>query len=492
MKLTTTKISVPVLMLMLFQSGYGVSDWFEKASIALNAGERAEAYAIVQKAHPEKLVGGELSNADKVQCDGVWSKNVSDAIEEVLPSYYYTNLLTEETEDEIEEILNEKGEALRDAIIHLDDDYKIIDGGEYYDRFIKYGEESDYINADTVKDAFLDAIVANVYNKNFNNDTPLDPAKIMNEGQSSAWLLPDNHLLAAYVAPTEDDKTENAKKGVLAWAGRIAEKWNPEEEAENKNLLERYEGEDEETDPCVIDLRNSINLEDPENPEETGDLTAVYTAIETEAAAAHSAVSNEEVGDAARTAAVEALANKLKGELENVLIGEMNPEDINDSDPRISPLSNYLAVSLNRAIYENSKTVKPYYYGSTEPSLTYDPLKAILEVFDKQGQVQDPLNKAINNVIVDDLAWLLRQDKKSTTTVNALDEAVIDGREVNPTKVFETLKAEAQPFDDETADTVVENLQLIKDNWVEQNSDSETEENSQPEQEPEQDDPQNP
>ena len=487
MKLTTTKISVPVLMLMLFQSGYGVSDWFEKASIALNAGERAEAYAIVQKAHPEKLEGGELSEADKVQCDGVWSKNVSDAIEEVLPFGYKE----EETKLNPEELLK--------SIIELNELTSVINGGEYYDRFIKYGEESDYINADTVKDAFLDAIVANVYNENFNNNTPPDPAKIMNEGKSSAWLLPDNDLLATY-DPTEDttESKPNKDKGVLAWAGRIAAAWNPSDTTgeTNKKLLQNKEGVGQGTvDPCEIGLRNSINLEDPEdpeNPEETGDLTAVYTAIETEAAAAHSAVSNEEVGDAARTAAVEALANKLKGELENVLIGEMNPEDINDSDPRISPLSNYLAVSLNRAIYENSKTVKPYYYGSTEPSLTYDPLKAILEVFDKQGQVQDPLNKAINNVIVDDLAWLLRQDKKSTTTVNALDEAVIDGREVNPTKVFETLKAEAQPFDDETADTVVENLQLIKDNWVEQNSDSETEENSQPEQEPEQDDPQNP
>ena len=52
MKLTTTKISIPVLMMMLFQSGHGMNDWFWQASELFVSGQTAQAVRVVHQNDP--------------------------------------------------------------------------------------------------------------------------------------------------------------------------------------------------------------------------------------------------------------------------------------------------------------------------------------------------------------------------------------------------------------------------------------------------------
>lgn len=52
MKLTTTKISIPVLMMMLFQSGHGMNNWFWQASELFVSGQTAQAVRIVHQNDP--------------------------------------------------------------------------------------------------------------------------------------------------------------------------------------------------------------------------------------------------------------------------------------------------------------------------------------------------------------------------------------------------------------------------------------------------------
>lgn len=56
MKLTSLKMSIPVLMLMISQSGYGVSDWFMEACRALNRGDIDAAQRITAQNNPDSLI----------------------------------------------------------------------------------------------------------------------------------------------------------------------------------------------------------------------------------------------------------------------------------------------------------------------------------------------------------------------------------------------------------------------------------------------------
>ena len=451
MKLTTMKISVPVLMLMMFQSGYGVSDWFEKAWGLMNQGKKAEAYAVVKQAHPEKVKP--IYDQDRDQCLSVWSKAVSDAVSENLPLCYYN------TEGKLTHEGDLDGEALRNELIELNDE-GIISSGEYYDLV---ESRSETIDAEAIKYWSQNTIAYNSYNK------------IMDKGQPSAWLLPDNDLLAGFIDPSDTGLDEaNKHAGVYAWAGRIATKWLTEGEEQqkvthNKNLLKNKEGTD--TDLCVIDLRNDINLtgEDTES-----DLTKVYVAIQEKATAAHIAVSTEGMGEEAKTAAVEALANALRDELEIILDSRIQSTT---EQTQINAVSNYLKVAFNKNIdSEISKTVKPYY--SESGLLIENPLNVILQVANNKAD-PDPTSSgditlATRKVIADDLSLLLRRDGEQ---VDIFDENVdiIDstGTAVDTSKVHEFLLNNVQ-FDDDVTDSVVENLQLIKDNWVEPDSDDES------------------
>lgn len=65
MKLTTLKVSVPVLMMMLFQSGYGVSDWFARACVAaINEGNTLEAQRIMVENNPSSVTMTDEANKD--------------------------------------------------------------------------------------------------------------------------------------------------------------------------------------------------------------------------------------------------------------------------------------------------------------------------------------------------------------------------------------------------------------------------------------------
>lgn len=67
MKLTTLKVSVPVLMMMLFQSGYGVSDWFARACVAaINEGNTLEAQRIMVENNPSSVTMTDEANKDFV------------------------------------------------------------------------------------------------------------------------------------------------------------------------------------------------------------------------------------------------------------------------------------------------------------------------------------------------------------------------------------------------------------------------------------------
>lgn len=497
MKLTTMKISVPVLMLMMFQSGYGVSDWFEKAWGLMNQGKKAEAYAVVKQAGHG---ADKIYPQDRDQCFSVWSKAVSDAVSEKLPSYYYGY-----NEEKEEDGLTPEGEALRNEMITLNDE-GIIDGGRYFD--LVKEDEIDKITAENVKSVFLDTIVANVYTPGFEesvetetetNSESNDEPKIMNEGQSSAWLLPDNNLLAGFIDPDEsereDSSTANRHAGIYAWASRIAHKWqsseNPVDLIED-NAPYLMKGDDSH---FVLDLKDNIDLEYEEEGQDC-EVKTVVTLIENKANVANQAILLESYDE--QIAKIKDLAISLRDAVEGVLIERIkgnlrNAKEAENAEAKEAAetkarenLSNYLKVAFNRTIDTNSSTVKAY---GTEWGLLneHDPLEAILAVAvagdNAQAAVADEdsvdddtvinIRSATEQVMADDLSLLLRSDKERR---NILDERVIDdtGTKVNMTKVERALRKIAQPLADDVTDSVVENLQLIKDNWVEPDSGDES------------------
>lgn len=80
MKLTTMKLSVPVLMLMMFQSGYGTSDWFFNALGMASKGQTLEAIDYVREHKPDAL-----KIVDKDVAKNAMVTDVNEKIGDVVP-----------------------------------------------------------------------------------------------------------------------------------------------------------------------------------------------------------------------------------------------------------------------------------------------------------------------------------------------------------------------------------------------------------------------
>ncbi len=82
MKLTTLKVSVPVLMMMMFQSGYGVSDWFMDACRELNRGNVFEAQRLFVENNPDSV---EMTQQDKDEFVVKNAELIKNAIKSFIP-----------------------------------------------------------------------------------------------------------------------------------------------------------------------------------------------------------------------------------------------------------------------------------------------------------------------------------------------------------------------------------------------------------------------
>ena len=86
MKLTTTKISIPVLMMMLFQSGYGAPSWFGNAFSMMSEGKKAEdviKYVIREKG--TDFVKSHVTNPELVPAEIQAILNGTDEAQNVAP-----------------------------------------------------------------------------------------------------------------------------------------------------------------------------------------------------------------------------------------------------------------------------------------------------------------------------------------------------------------------------------------------------------------------
>lgn len=221
MNLTTMKISVPVLMFMMFQSGYCVSDWFANAWVAMNQGKKADAYAIVQEARPDKV--GPLTDAQKEEFQKNWSTTIFNTVSTILPLYYYDKdgKLTPDTGTD--------GEGLRNSIVTVDDETKFISGGKFYSEFI-IGEKE--ITAAKVNDVLLDEIVDKVYD--------YEAGEFKNP--ESAWLLMNEE-----------------SKGIGAWIDQIVE-WD-KDAGEDAKLAKLIKGDETDTFRAYVDLQHTEGLD---------------------------------------------------------------------------------------------------------------------------------------------------------------------------------------------------------------------------------------
>lgn len=411
MKLTTMKISVPVLMLMMFQSGYGVSDWFAKAWSAMNQGKTAEAFAIVQQQKPEKV--GKLSTEQKTEFKKDWSKAVSDAVTNILPSICY----------EADGNLTPYGGGLRDNIVTLDDDGIMI-GGVY----AILGDTADNeINTANVNSILQERIVAT--------------ADIPNE---SEWLLPDEDYIS----------DENTGIGINKWVDALIESWQLEGEGaedNNKKLL-TPQGDDD------FALRKDIHLADKDTIDKE-DVLSVYDAIKD--------AGNAAKADGAGVAEEAALTTALRNALLDVLVNRIqNPTGTTDNEKlqyKNDQLRYFIQTYRDRVVTDDTETIKDY-DGISDPN---DPLEAILAKAGTTPTV-DSISNAVDEVISADLSLLLRHTGSVDvdTLDNAIDNAMasLSDEYGYEDLVVDGLESVAQTFDNATASSIVSNLKAIKNN----------------------------
>lgn len=413
MKLTTMKISVPVLMLMMFQSGYGVSDWFAKAWSAMNQGKTAEAFAVVQQQKPEKV--GKLSAEQAIEFKKDWSKAVSDAVTNVLPLYYADKMGS-----------GEEGEALRDAMIKLGND-GIMTSGKYATLDDTAGLE---INTANVNRILQGRIVATA-----------------NIPTNNEWLLPDENLVHKYKSDDDADnlKTKNQNRGILAWAGRLATV-APEDV---QKALKKDEGADTSAnDPCKINLRDAINLTDGTGGAGVDDyLTQVNAKIATSVGDARTYVTNAGNTVNYDDTSIKTLASDLKEALLDVLAKQIAAAD--DTGKKTF-LVNYIKVLYDRVV--SDQTTTSYTYADATGNDDTNAFNEILRQISKGSSISD----AIKNVISADLSLLLRHT--GSVNVDTLDNAIASSN------VATGLESVAQTFDDATASSIVSNLKAIKNN----------------------------
>lgn len=82
MKLTSIKMSIPVLMLMISQSGYGVSDWFGRACIAMVRGDISTATRLIIENNPGSVT---MTNQAKESLVAETKDSIKNDIDNFIP-----------------------------------------------------------------------------------------------------------------------------------------------------------------------------------------------------------------------------------------------------------------------------------------------------------------------------------------------------------------------------------------------------------------------
>lgn len=82
MKLTSIKMSIPVLMLMISQSGYGVSDWFGRACIAMVRGDISTATRLIIENNPGSVT---MTNQAKESLVAETKESIKNDIDNFIP-----------------------------------------------------------------------------------------------------------------------------------------------------------------------------------------------------------------------------------------------------------------------------------------------------------------------------------------------------------------------------------------------------------------------
>jgi hypothetical protein len=421
MNLTTMKVSVPVLMLMMFQSGYGVSDWFAKAWSAMNEGKKAEAFAIVQQAKPEKV--GTLSAEQKTEFRKTWSKEISDAVTNILPQYYY----------DANGKLTADGESLRNTIVTLTNDEIDTSVGDSLGDLAKQNSQ-DQITKDSVNAILRNRIAIDV------------PGFI---GQDHNWLLPDDNYVSG----------EAAGVGINRWVKDLISNWGGEnytQEDNKKLLLGKFDNND-------FELRAKIQLGGVQNNDENyknqPEVNDVFNAVKTCEIPAGGTNSGQL--DPAKT---EEITVSLRNALLDVLAARATDNAAGNNNAANyatdGPGDLFVRTYRDRVVTVNtSKTVINYGDSTTAKQ---DPLTVI---FEKAGTTLDVANikNAVDNVISADLSHILRHS--GSVSVDTLDNNIASSSEtVHNDKVEEGLQSVAQTFDDATASSIVSNLKAIKTN----------------------------
>ncbi len=86
MKLTTLKVSVPVLMMMLFQSGHGVSNWFMDACRAMKKGDIFTVQNLLIENNPGSVTMSDAGKADFVNKS---EDLIKEAVKGFIPRGFY-------------------------------------------------------------------------------------------------------------------------------------------------------------------------------------------------------------------------------------------------------------------------------------------------------------------------------------------------------------------------------------------------------------------
>jgi hypothetical protein len=449
MNLTTMKVSVPVLMLMMFQSGFCVEDWFEKAALAAKEGNGAQFYAIVQEAAPDQLE--KLSAEKKTEFRKTWMESVRSEIDKVAPR------------------------SLRDV------DANTHPRTDAVGSIAADGTPSGYLA--TVIAAF-DAGTATTSSE-ISNDCLLF---VLSRGGASFWPVHDAAAgLADIIATTcvppqadiegtdQDDETSGTLWGILKNASDPAKKTEALDSLLARPGLSGVTTKATEFDADTIkaDIDAITGTDAAAN---AAKLAAVYNAVVTRATAVRTdayQAATITIGDtdndtitAAEKTAIEAAVlaetdqtNRAKT-FEDTLLNTLEAKQLDDNN-RSTVVNGFLSVYLHRMNSGNQDAL-------------------VTAIVDDVKNNNTPLKEACASTVGDVIESMLRNDTKYSgnyeSFIKGLDEKLADlntagiditANNLTPEQkedVMNALKDYVQTFDAATASSIVSNLKAIKAN----------------------------
>lgn len=214
-----TKISIPVLMLMMFQSGHGMNAWFDQALSLFDKGQTAQAIQVINKNEPSliKVTNSALvSNEVKEGIQEGSADNILAVVKDFVPREW--------SKDEDTTF----SEVVTDAILGLED-----------------------ISAANVKDALKDKIIENFYAACWSvDDDIVEAVNQWKTGVVEDWstakeaqgATPDSILAAVKTAVQEDVSgiTVDDNANFSAFVEAIEEATDDAREAAAEDVLIDY------------------------------------------------------------------------------------------------------------------------------------------------------------------------------------------------------------------------------------------------------------